>query len=153
MEKPTLSDAAIFYLAEARKWAKFISIMGFIAIGMMVVAGFFMGLMMDTLTSMSTQSPLPFPPAFFMLMYIIMGAIYFFPVYYLYRFSEDLKKALVIGAEERLTSAFRWLKSHYKFIGILTIVMVAFGILAFFAAILAGIFGLMGGNGMDSTVF
>jgi len=152
MEKPTLSDSAMFYLSEARKWAKFISIIGFIGIGMMILAGLLMGFMMDAITSMSPQ-PVPFPSGVFTFFYIVMAVIYFFPVYYLYKFSEDMKRALELGQEEQLTSAFRWLKSHYKFIGILMIILIAFSILAFFAAILAGIFGFFAASGLNNTMF
>ena len=148
MEKPTLSDHAVFYLAEARKWARFISIVMFVMIGLMILIGFMMGAIMDTLTSFSDQPAMPFSGGFFMVFYIIMAAVYFFPVYYLYKFSENLGRALNTGSEAELTSAFEFLKKHYKFIGILTIVMIAFMILAFFAAFLASAFGLMAGSGM-----
>ena len=152
MEKPNLSDAALYYLAEARKWAKFIAILGFIGIGFMVLAGFFMGFAMTAVKAFSPQ-PFPFPTGFFTFFYFIVAIIYFFPVYYLYKFSEDLKRALDMGMEEQLTSAFRWLKSHYKFIGIIMIVSIAFGILMFFGVIMAGIFGFMGGSGMNGNMF
>lgn len=152
MEKPNLSDSAMFYLAEARRWAKFISIIGFIGIGMMVLAGLFMGFMMDAITAMSPQ-PMPFPSGVFTTFYIILALVYFFPVYYLYKFSEEMKNALDLGREENLTGAFRWLKSHYKFIGILIIILLAFSILAFFAAILAGIFGFFAASGLNNTMF
>ena len=148
MEKPTLSDAALYYLAEARKWARFISIVMFVMIGLMILIGFMMGAIMDTLTSFSDQPKMPFSGGFFMVFYIIMAAIYFFPVFYLYKFSENLGRALNTGSEADLASAFDFLKRHYKFIGILTIVGIAFMVLAFFAAILGSFFGLMGGSGM-----
>jgi hypothetical protein len=146
MEKPTLSDSAMFYLGEARRWAKFISIIGFIGVGMLALSGFFVGFIMDAASSFSHQ-PMPFPTGMFTTFYIIMAIIYFFPVYYLFKFSEDLKAALEMGQEEQLTSAFRWLKSHYKYMGILFIIFVALGVLGFFASILAGIFGFFATSG------
>jgi hypothetical protein len=148
MEKPTLSDHAVFYLAEARKWARFIAIVMFVMIGFMILAGFMMGALMDTLTSFSGQPKMPFSGGFFMVFYIIMAAVYFFPVYYLYRFSDFLGKALNTGSEAELTYAFEFLKKHYKFIGILTIISLAFMALAILITILAGAFGLMAGRGM-----
>lgn len=142
MEKPNLSDTAVFYLSEARKWAKFIAIISFIGIGLMVIMGLVMGLVLGTLTSAFSQSPLPFSGSIFMFVYLAMAAIYFFPVYYLFRFSVDMGNALASGSEEIMTSAFGYLKSHYKFIGILMIVSMAFMFIATIGAVVAGIFGL-----------
>jgi hypothetical protein len=152
MEKPNLSDSAVFFLSEARKWAKFIAIISFIGMGIMVISGVVMGLVMDTLTSAAGQAPMPFSGSFFMIMYIALAAIYFFPVYYLFRFSEAMGYALASGSEELMTSAFGYLKSHYKFIGILMIVSIAFGVLLTIGAVLAGIFGLFNTH-PESTYF
>lgn len=152
MEKPNLSDSAIFFLAEARKWAKFIAVFSFIMIGLMVIIGLVMGLVLDSLTSDAGRTPLPFPGSVFMILYIAMAIVYFFPVYYLYRFSVDMGNALASGSEEVMTSAFGYLKSHYKFIGILLIVSLAIGILAMFGGILAGVFGLFNAS-PESTYF
>jgi hypothetical protein len=69
--------------------------------------------------------------------YILMIAIYIFPLYYLYQFSVKLKKAVISKDDEVLASAFEMLKSHYKFVGVFTIIMLSI-------YILAGIVGLMG---------
>lgn len=142
MEKPNLGDSAVFYLSEARKWAKFIAIISFIGIGMLVISGLVMGLVLDSLTSAAGQAPMPFSGGFFMVIYLAIAAVYFFPVYYLFRFSEAMGNALASGSEEVMTSAFGYLKSHYKFIGILMIVSMALGVLLMIGAMLAGIFGV-----------
>jgi hypothetical protein len=152
MEKPNLSDSAIYYLAEARKWAKFIAIIGFVGIGLMVMMGLIMGLIMDSLISAASQSPMPFSGTVFMFIYLVIAALYFFPVYYLYRFSVDMGNALVSGSEDIMTSAFGYLKSHYKFIGILIIVSLAFGVLAMIGGFIAAIFGLFNAS-PESTYF
>jgi hypothetical protein len=51
-----------------------------------------------------------------------LAIIYFFPVYYLLQFSNKMKKALVDKNEDTLAKAFEMLKSHYKFIGVFTII-------------------------------
>jgi len=43
-------------------------------------------------------------------------------VYYLLQFSRKMKKALITKNNETLASAFEKLKSHYKFIGVFTII-------------------------------
>ncbi len=151
MEKPVLSDIAMFYLADARKWAKFLAILGFIYCGMMLIGSIFVGFIMTMVTAMSPK-PLPFPLGAFSIIYVFIAVVYFFPVYYLYKFSEDLKKALELGMEDYLTSAFRWLKSHYKYMGIMIIVGFALGIIFFFVAIFAGLFTAMSSGAFNGNM-
>ena len=142
MERPILNDTALFYLSEARKWGKFLAIMGFILIGVMVIAGLFMGMAMSFISGF-TQSPMgALPSGFFVVTYLFMAVIYFFPVNFLYRFSINLGRSLDTGNEDELSSAFQNLKSAFKFVGILIIVSFAFGILIIIASIFAAIFGL-----------
>lgn len=149
MENLLLTESAVFYLREVRKWANFVAIVMFVMIGMMVLAGFFMGFAMSAISSMAVDSPMPFPGSFFTVFYIIMAVIYFFPVYYLHRFAKHLGTALSLGNTEELTQSFHFLSKHYTFIGILTIVGLIIMGLAFLFAILASLFGFMaapGGN-------
>ena len=77
-----------------------------------------------------------------------MAVLYFFPALYLYRFTENLGKAMVSGSEQELTTAFDYLKRHYKFVGILLIISLAFIAFAFLIAIFAAIFGIAAGTGV-----
>jgi hypothetical protein len=96
---------------------------------------------------MSYQQPTPFPSFFFAVFYILMALIYFFPVLYLYRFSQHLGNALQMGSSDELTSSFNFLNKHYTFIGVLMIIgLILFGLMILIA-IIAGIFGLTLLNG------
>ena len=53
-----------------------------------------------------------------------------------------MKSALRSNNQAELTKAFEYLKSHYKFIGILTIIVFGLYILAIFGAMIAGISGI-----------
>jgi hypothetical protein len=108
----------------------------------MVMAGIGMGFAMSTLNSLS-HNPMPMPGGFFAVFYILMALVYFFPVLYLFRFSQYLGNALTMGNSEELTSAFHYLKKHYNFIGILMIVLLILTALGIIVAMIAGIFGLM----------
>jgi len=114
-ESLMLSPVGVSYLLETAKWAKFLSILGFIGMGFMVIGGLFASVAMSRFGG--SQSLL------IGVMYIVMAAIYFFPILYLYKFSNDLKEALNRNNSSQLELALGNLKSHYKFIGILTIVL------------------------------
>ncbi len=140
-QKMTLSRHAQDYLAEIRKWANFLAIMGFIGVGFMALGSLFIGLIFSNLP---IENEMPFPGIIFSVVYFLFALVYFFPVYFLYQFSVKLKTALMEKSEEYLESAFKFLKSHYKFIGILTIVMLA---LYPIIMIVAVVFGVMSGMG------
>jgi hypothetical protein len=104
-----------------------------------------LALFMGTFISMlGTEENLPFPPAVLSVVYLIVLAVYFFPVLYLYRFSSKIKTALKQENRETLSDAFANLKSHYKFIGVLPIIVMSFYILAFFGSLFFGVLGMAG---------
>jgi len=126
-----LDTTAKDFLRETAKWAYFLSIVGYVAIAFLVLiavfAGSFFSMMNNTLPGM--------PPGnnfgvLFGVIYFAMAVIYFFPVYFLNKFASNGKKAFRDNDSEALTSSFEYLKSHYKFVGILTVVLLAFYALA-----------------------
>lgn len=125
---------------EAAKWAKFIAIIGFISIGLMVIMGFFMGAIMSSLGSMGDygQSPNPFGiigGGFFVILYLVFALICFFPVKYLFDFSVNVKRAFEIKDQQIFTEAILKLKAHYKYIGILTIILISLYIIAIIGSV------------------
>jgi hypothetical protein len=121
------------YLMETAKWGTFLSIMGFILIGLMVVMAIFV---------MTAGASLPSIPEFnismglFGIIYIIVAAIFFFPTYYLFLFSSKAKEGLRLQNEQALTAAFQNLKSVFKFWGIYTIILISLYVLIFVVAII-----------------
>lgn len=125
----SLTSGAKTFLNEAAGWTKFLSIVGFVFIGLMVIVGLFAGSfisdMMEAQTGTSMMSG-----AFLTVFYLLFAALYFFPVYYLFQFSSKMKAALAQQSSELLQQAFENLKSHYKFMGILMIVILGFYVIA-----------------------
>jgi len=122
-------------LNETRKWTKFLAILGFIGLGILLLMGLFMGtvgilllmgLFMGTVFSSIIESmpqTTPFPTTMLSFIYIIMAIVFFFPVLYLFNFSDKMKIALYTSNQEALYEAFNNLKRHFKFIGIIIIVV------------------------------
>ncbi|MFK8060105.1 MAG: DUF5362 family protein [Polaribacter sp.] len=138
LEQLTLNNASKSFLRETAKWAFFLSIMGFIMIFFMVVFALFA----STIFNMASQIQPGMPEDFGMYMtivYLILAVIYFFPVYYLLQFSNKMKKALATKDDDTLASAFEMLKSHYKFIGVFTIITVSLYILFFILALMGAL--------------
>jgi hypothetical protein len=124
------------FLDETRKWTKFLSILGFIFIGLIVL----MGLILTLAGSLFGTFLGGFERIVILLVYILIGGLYFFPIYYLMKFSINMKNAIQQGKQQEFTSAFEFLKSHYKFIGILTIVALSLYVLIGIIAVIAGAF-------------
>lgn len=142
--KLELNDLAVAALRESAKWCLFLSIVGFIFIGLMVVAGAFMSVAMSAMPAdpyggaMGPMGAVPFNAikSYIGIFYIVLAVLYFFPVYYLYKYADGSKKALESGNEEVLSNALVNLKSHHKFLGIMTIIMISLYILAFIGIII-----------------
>jgi hypothetical protein len=121
------------YIKEIAKWATFLAIVGFIFIGFLVLGALGMFAMGATMSSLGNGGAMGPMGAMGMLggaamgvMFLLMAVFYFFPVLYLYN-------------TERLTVAFQNLKSHYKFVGILTIIGMSFYALAIVVSIVGGV--------------
>jgi len=131
-----LGEQAKSHLQEAAKWAVFLSIVGFIVIGLMIILSF-------TIGSVLANLPIDYlgglSPQFFSYFYLIFAGIYFIPVYYLYLFGTKMKAALLNEDNDLLTFGLKKLKSLYKFLGILTIVAFSF----YFILMLFGVFGAL----------
>ena len=122
------------FLSEIGKWSKFLSIVGFIGIGfLIIVAIFFLQFVGDLPRGLNGQEKIV------PLVYIIMAALYFFPVYYLYKFSDKIKIGIAKRDESSLTDGFEYFKSHYKFLGVMTIVILSIYVLIFIFGILSAL--------------
>ncbi|HEY8398583.1 MAG TPA: DUF5362 family protein [Flavihumibacter sp.] len=124
-----IDDSSNSYLQETAKWAKFLSILGFVLCGIMVLVGLGMATALNEVPSMygGVSSVL------FSVIYIAMAALYFFPCLYLYRFAVNMKNALQANEPAQLQESFKNLKSTFRFVGILTII-----VLALYALVIVG---------------
>ncbi len=140
----SLDQTGRAHLTEAAKWAKFLSIMGFIGCGLIVLIGVFFGSFFSTFSGeLNRNSPYGDMAtsggfgAVAAIMYIVIALIYFFPCLFLFRFATKMKTALAANDLESLNNSFQNLKATFRFIGILTLIGLCFWVLAL-------IFGLLG---------
>lgn len=121
LEQLTLTSTSKSFLKETAKWTNFLSILGFILIALMLVLAAFSTTIFNMVAKMQPGIPESLGLSL-AITYLVLSIIYFFPVYYLLQFSRKMKKALITKNNEILASAFEKLKSHYKFIGVFTII-------------------------------
>lgn len=135
------SEEAQYYLQTAAKWAKFLAIVGFVGCVIMVLVGLFAG---SIFSKMSAVSAYPGAMsqglgAFMSVFYVAFALLYFLPSLYLYQFSNYAKKAIMFSSSNDITLSIGKLKSFFKFIGIMIIV-----VLSLYLLIVIGVFVMMG---------
>ena len=120
------------YLKEAARWAKFLSILGFIFCGFMVLIGLFAGSFIATMSSSMSAGPAAaMGGAFYSIFYIVIALLSFFPCLYMFNFARKMQIALASNDQAQLNLSFKNLKAYYRFAGILAVIwlgLVALGL-------------------------
>ena len=134
-----IDEEAKSNLLEMSRWTKFLSIIGFIFIGLIIVAGILFGVMISTLYSnMGSNLFAGMGTTGIIILYVVIGAIYFYPTYALLKYSTNMKAALNTADKARFNTAIYHLKNVFKYIGILLIIiLVLYGVVIIFALIAA----------------
>jgi hypothetical protein len=145
-----LSNGAKNYLLETVKWAKLLSIIGFILIGFIMVAAIFMAIAINTLENTAAALEAnPYSDLFFQngnlfsgvlfVIYILLSLLYFFPTLYLFRFASETKKGILNNQHYNIDQGFKNLKSVFKFWGIFTIITLGFYAIMFLFGFLSAL--------------
>ncbi|HYF29790.1 MAG TPA: DUF5362 family protein [Chitinophagaceae bacterium] len=120
------------YLSETAKWAKFISIIGFIFCGLLTVVllisafagtSYFEGWGIEAGSSSGQLG------ASEIIILVVMIMVIFLTYLYLFRFAARMQTALRSNDQASLTAAFGNLKTCYRIVGIITIVFLSLYIL------------------------
>jgi hypothetical protein len=140
-----LTPQTVFHVNDIRKWTMFFSIVGIIAIViMLLVAVFFIGFLNKFMPA-ATGSRFggPFFNIIIGIVYLIMSSVYVVPIVFMFNFSRYAKKAIQANDNTLMEKAFFNLRNHYQFVGILTILfMVIYGLILMIAGIAALVIAL-----------
>jgi hypothetical protein len=120
-------------LRETAKWAKFISIVGFIFCGLLVLGGIFAGTLFSNLSTNpygNTGMPTAAMGSMFTVIYIICALVYFFPCLFLFKFASRMQVALRSSDQQTLVSSIGNLRAYFRFVGILLIIGLSIWVLA-----------------------
>ena len=144
----TITPEITNYLREGAKWGKFLSIMGFIFAGLIMIVAIVMGFMLGTIASgftdeLASNGLASIGGGFIGLFYFLIGLLYFMPSLYLYRHSKQMKLALEQKGQQLLSDSFKNYKSLYKFWGIFMLVIIGFYVLMFIIIVFTGAAGFM----------
>ena len=144
-----LSGRSLDYLKETAKWAKFLAIVGFVGLGLILLIFVLLGLFLGStgLSGMGGEEAAIFGVmgAAGMFFYVaIFIAIYFMPTLFLYRFATNMQTALRTEDSESLQTSLSNIKSLFKYVGILTmIILILYGIIFLFSLLFGGMAAMM----------
>ena len=132
-----LDERSKAYLLETTRWTKFLAILGFIAIGfILLVAIGMLGGADSTYSSAGLFATLG--RVGFFIYFLVISVVYFFPAYFLMKFSNSMKSGIQTNNVENITEGFRHQKNLFKYMGILAIIAIALVLVVFiFAGVLA----------------
>ena len=120
-----LNKSAKDSLKEIARWTYYLSIIGYIAIALLFSAGLYGLKISYSIRQMGSEmyrigGNLGILMAF---LKIVMALIYVYPVYYLNKFSLEMKEAINENDSDMLAISFEYLQKHYKYIGVMTLVI------------------------------
>ena len=136
-----VTPQALSYLSESAKWGKFLAIMGFVFCGIMIVIAFFIPVFLTQLPPYNTMSSEinSGMKVTMTILYLLLALLFFFPCFYLYKFSVKMQSAVRVTSQENFDESLLNLKSMLKFYGIFTVIILSFYALIFIIAILSAI--------------
>jgi ATP/ADP translocase len=125
------------HLGDAARWAKFLAIIGFIVCGLIVIIGIFAGSILENFSSnryegfnSNAQVNTKGFGVMAAVLYILIALLYFFPCLFLFNFASKMKTALLSNDQDTLNSSFQNLKKTFRYVGVLTIIVLSFYLIA-----------------------
>lgn len=132
-----LDGEASGYLGDTARWGKFLAIIGFIFCGFMFVLAIYLAAISSSYDNagivtraygMSTGG--------LAVLYFVLAIVYFFPCFFLLRFSGRMIVALKNNDQMLLNRSLKSLRSCFRYIGIMTIILVGLVILIIVLAVI-----------------
>jgi len=130
--KLEIEERTLPHLNTARKWAMFLAIVAFIFLGLILIIGLLAGTFLSTFST--GEKGLGIPESLMFIPVLLIGAIYFFPVLFLFRFSKFAHRAIQTLDKLALHKAIKNLKACFAYIGILIIIILTLYILVLVVA-------------------
>jgi len=145
----SFTETMLFYLKEASPWLRFVGILGFIGAALTALCGLFMLAFIPLMSRVWDE--IPGVEASFsrvlgkaaggsmVVLFVGIGVLMFFPSLFIYRFGEKIRSYLRTGIDQDIEQAFKNNKSLWKFLGIISIIELAFIPLTIVGSIIAAI--------------
>lgn len=125
------------HLSETAKWARFLAVVGFVLLGLFLLGGIAVALFtdrpLDTYGGSGAFSAFGVGISF---VFLLASVIWFFPLLFLFRFGSRMRTALNGNDQNALNTSFQNLKICVRYVGIITIIIIAlYALLLVFAIV------------------
>ncbi|HXB96274.1 MAG TPA: hypothetical protein VNU70_13980 [Puia sp.] len=117
------------YLRGAARWARFLSLVGFIFCGLSLFSAVLFATVLSGLIGSLGSGGLGMSGGRLAIVYICIAVLNFIPCRYLYNFATRMSLALDNNDQERLNNSFRNMRAFYRFVGVLMIACLGFWLL------------------------
>lgn len=128
-----ITDVMVEEMRQMAPWMTFLSILGFVGTGFLLIVGLVLFFMSSLLSSLHI-------PSFMGLIYLVMAVIIFFPYLYLYKSAESYRGFIQRGDADSVEEALSLQKKFWRYLGILAIIYFGMIILVMLMAVLVGLF-------------
>jgi magnesium-transporting ATPase (P-type) len=118
-------------LRSTRPWTRFLSILGFIAVAILILSGIAMMLGKNFLPKSTDTPTLMLAGA----VNVAVSVFYLIPSIWLYKYSSAISRFLDGGGATELGNALVYQKSFWKYVGIMILVSMTVAILGILAAV------------------
>jgi mannose/fructose/N-acetylgalactosamine-specific phosphotransferase system component IIC len=119
-------------LNTSRKWTMFLTVTGYIFLGLFIVLGLLAGTFLTAFKSGETS--LEISESFTLIAIPVSAVILFFPGFFLIRYSKYMAHAVHHSDKEALHRSFKNLKNYFAYTGILIIIFLVVYIIALVVA-------------------
>ncbi len=137
LENVPVTPLMIDHLRATKPWVRFISVILFISVGLMLLGGLAM-MLMPSPGGLGGSSF----GAVFGILYILFGGLYLAPAFFLHKYASSINDFLQGGGDSAMESALESQKSFWRFVGILTLIVICIYGLILLIAILGGLSAL-----------
>lgn len=132
----TVNESMKSDLLSAAKWVKFLCMMG--TIGMILLVLTAVLIFIFSAVQSDVVSDMPFG-AFAGFLYLVMAALYIYPIVKGFQFANGTKAACLTGDENELARGFAGLRSYFRFFGVLIIICMALYVLIIIGVIIVAL--------------
>ena len=129
------------HIYEIAKWASFLSIVGFVATGIIAIGAFTVGAAMranPSTAAMATEMGAA-GNVFFTTIALLWALAIFYPSLLMFKYAAKAKLGVLYGEQGSLNEAFSKLKSAFKYWGIVTLILVSLYLLAIISTMMGGV--------------
>lgn len=124
--KLVVSEEMRSYIYDIARWAKFLSIVGFVVSALLILISLSIGALLASNPAIAQQlGPLAAGGSTVLtIIYLIMALLFLYPSLLMSKFAKKSKQGVLFGDQESLNNALFSLKSLFKYWGIVALVMI-----------------------------